>query len=334
MRALVLTVKDKQVSATVQDLSETDLPKTDLSEGELLLEVEASGFNYKDGMAIKGLGGLVREYPHVPGIDLAGKVIECADGSFALGDRVIVTGFRMGEWHWGGFAERARIPKSSYAVKMPASLSSSAAMACGTAAMTAQLAIARLDEVGVNKDSGRILVTGASGGVGSFAVMFLARAGFEVTASSGSDNESYLKSLGASEVISREEFAEPLDPRKPLEKTRWAGVIDSVGGAPLARVIAQTNVSGAIASIGLTAGIALSGTILPFLLRGVSILGVDSAMYPSEKRATLWQRIADAFSDSDYKAIAHEHGLDELTGLAEQILAGKIRGRAVINPKK
>ena len=329
MRALVLTSIDKRVSAKVQDLPESDLP-----DGELLLEVEASGFNYKDGMAIKGLGALVREYPHVPGIDLAGKVLECADGSFSPGERVIVTGFRIGEWHWGGFAERARIPKSAYAVKMPSGLSSLAAMACGTAAMTAQQAIARLQEVGVNKDSGKILVTGASGGVGSFAVMFLARAGFEVVASTGGDNAAYLKALGASEVISRAEFAEPLDPRKPLEKTRWAGVVDSVGGAPLARVLAQTNAHGAIAAIGLTAGVELSGTLLPFLLRGVSILGVDSAMYPSEKRGLLWQRIADAFTDSDYAAIAHEHGLDELEGLAEQILAGKIRGRAVINPQK
>ena len=329
MRALVLTSADKRVSAMVQDLPESDLP-----EGELLLEVEASGFNYKDGMAIKGLGALVREYPHVPGIDLAGKVLECGDGSFSEGDRVIVTGFRVGEWHWGGFAERARIPKSAYAIRMPSSLTSLSAMACGTAAMTAMQAIARLQEVGVDKESGRVLVTGASGGVGSFAVMFLSRMGFEVVASTGGDNSEYLESLGASEVISRAEFAEPLDPRKPLEKTRWAGVIDSVGGAPLARVIAQTNARGAIASIGLTAGIELSGTILPFLLRGVSILGVDSAMYPSEKRAPLWQRIAELFTDADYKAIAHEHGLDELAGLAEQILAGKIRGRAVINPQK
>ena len=329
MRALVLSSEDKRVSASVEELSDTDL-----AAGELLLEIEASGFNYKDGMAIKGLGALVREYPHVPGIDLAGKVVECVDGSFSAGDRVIVTGFRIGEWHWGGFAEYARIPKSSYAVGMPEGFSARSAMACGTAAMTAMQAIARLQEVGVTRDKGQILVTGASGGVGSFAIMFLAREGYDVVASSGGDNTDYLKGLGAREVISRAEFSEPLDPRKPLEKTRWAGVIDSVGGAPLARVLAQTQAQGAVASIGLTAGVELSGTVLPFLLRGVSILGVDSAMYPIEKRKPLWDKIASIFTDADYAAIAHEHGLDELPSLAEQILVGKIRGRAVIDPKK
>ncbi len=329
MKALVLDSADgKEVSASVKDLSTKDLPA-----GELLVEVEASGFNYKDGMAIRGLGNLVREYPLVPGIDLAGRVLESASDLFKAGDKVIATGFRLGEWHWGGFAEQARLTEASFAVALPSGFSARSAMACGTAAFTAMLAMARLQEVGVNKDKGKILVTGASGGVGSFAVMFFAREGYEVVASTGGEHEAYLKKLGASEVISRDEFQEPLSPRKPLEKTRWAGVVDSVGGAPLARVLAQTQAHGAVASIGLTAGFNLSGTVLPFLLRGVSLLGVDSAMYPASKRAALWQKIAALFREEDFDEIAHMHGLSELPQLADDILAGKIRGRAVIDPK-
>ncbi len=330
MKAFVLDSADKKsVSTSVKDLSVADLPA-----GELLVEVEASGFNYKDGMAIRGLGNLVREYPHVPGIDVAGKVLESASDSFKVGDSVIATGFRLGEWHWGGFAEQVRLPDASFAVALPNGFSARSAMACGTAAFTAMLAMARLQEIGITKERGKILVTGASGGVGSFAVMFFVREGYEVVASTGGEHEEYLKKLGASEVISRDEFQEPLDPRKPLEKTRWAGVVDSVGGAPLARVLAQTQAHGGVASIGLTAGFNLSGTVLPFLLRGVSLLGVDSAMYPAEKRAALWQNIAALFRDEDFGEIAHVHGLAELPQLADDILAGKIRGRAVIDPKR
>ncbi len=329
MKALVLDSADgKAVSASVKDLSDSDLPA-----GELLVEVEASGFNYKDGMAIHGLGGLVREYPHVPGIDLAGRVLESASDKFKVGDKVIATGFRLGEWHWGGFAEQARLPEASFAVALPSGFSARSAMACGTAAFTAMLAMARLQEIGITKERGKILVTGASGGVGSFAVMFFAREGYEVVASTGGEHEAYLKKLGASEVISRDEFSEPLDPRKPLEKTRWAGVVDSVGGAPLARVLAQTQAHGGVASIGLTAGFQMSGTVLPFLLRGISLLGVDSAMHPAAGRAALWQKIADLFREEDFAEIAHVHGLAELPQLAGDILDGKIRGRAVIDPR-
>ncbi len=330
MKALVLDSADKKnVSASVKDISLSDLPA-----GELLVEVEASGFNYKDGMAIRGLGNLVRDYPHVPGIDVAGKILESTSDSFKAGERVIATGFRLGEWHWGGFAEQVRLPEASFAVALPSGFSARSAMACGTAAFTAMLAMARLQEIGITKERGKILVTGASGGVGSFAVMFFAREGYEVVASTGGEHEGYLKKLGASEVISRDEFQEPLDPRKPLEKTRWAGVVDSVGGAPLARVLAQTQAHGGVASIGLTAGFNLSGTVLPFLLRGVSLLGVDSAMYPAGRRAALWQKIAALFREEDFDEIAHVHGLSELPQLADDILAGKIRGRAVIDPKR
>ena len=329
MKALVLDSADrKEVTASVKDLSLSDLP-----DGELLVEVEASGFNYKDGMAIRGLGNLVRAYPHVPGIDVAGKVLESKSSSFKVGDMVIATGFRLGEGHWGGFAEQVRLPEASFAVALPDGFSARSAMACGTAAFTAMLAMARLQEIGITKERGKILVTGASGGVGSFAVMFFARSGYEVVASTGGDHAAYLKKLGASEVISRDEFSEPLDPRKPLEKTRWAGVVDSVGGAPLARVLAQTESRGGIASIGLTAGLNLSGTVLPFLLRGISLLGVDSAMYPAAGRAALWGKIAGLFREEDFGEIAHVHGLSELEGLADDILAGKIRGRAVIDPR-
>ena len=330
MKALVLDSADKKnVSASVKDISDQDLP-----EGEVLLEVAASGFNYKDGMAIRGLGNLVREYPHVPGIDTAGTVLESSSDAFKAGDQVIATGFRLGEWHWGGFAERVRLPDASFAVSLPSGFTANAAMACGTAAFTAMLAMARLQEVGITKEKGKILVTGASGGVGSFAVMFFSREGYEVVASTGGDHEAYLKKLGASEVISRDEFKEPLDPRKPLEKTRWAGVVDSVGGAPLSRVLAQTQAHGGVASIGLTAGFNLSGTVLPFLLRGISLLGVDSAMYPAKHRAGLWERIAKLFREEDFAEVAHVHGLAELPQLADDILAGKIRGRAVIDPKR
>jgi acrylyl-CoA reductase (NADPH) len=323
-RALVLEESGGKVTAGFQQLGEERLP-----EGDVLLAVEYSSLNYKDGMAIQGLGKLVRKYPHVPGIDLAGTVLESRNNALRAGDKVVLTGWRVGEWHWGGYAQKARV-KSEWLLPLPAGLTTKQAMALGTAGIAAMQAVMVLEEHGLAPDRGEVLVTGASGGVGSLAVPILARLGYHVVASSGRrELHDYLRSLGAAEVLDRAALASPSD--KPLEPERWAGCVDSVGGTTLARVLAQTKYRCSVASVGLASGNKLETTVLPFLLRGVNLLGIDSAMCPMERRQQVWRRLARDVPREQLDAITTVAALGDLPRLADDILHGRIRGRVVVD---
>ncbi len=326
-KAFVLTEHAGKVSAEVQSLDESQLPP-----GKVTVAVEYSSLNYKDGMVIKGIGRMVRKYPHVPGIDLAGRVESSDDPGFKPGDAVVLTGWRVGESHWGGYAQKARVD-SAWLLPLPAGLSTKRAMALGTAGLTAALAVMALEEHGLSPGGLPVLVTGASGGVGSVAVMLLAAGGYAVTAVTGrKENYDYLRQLGASQILDRGELAEPCD--KPLEHENWAAVIDNVGGAPLARALAQTQTHGSVAAIGLAAGRELHTTVLPFLLRGVNLLGIESNTCPVPRRLAAWQRLTKEIKAVQLDAITHLHGLSGLPALADQILQGQTRGRVVIDVNK
>jgi acrylyl-CoA reductase (NADPH) len=325
VRALVLTADDGTAPrATLTEVERASLPPLGLH-----VQVAYSTLNYKDGMVLKGLGKLVRTYPHVPGVDLVGRVIEDASGRFAPGSWVIVTGYRMGELTWGGFADEARVDPS-WAVPLPDGLSPREAMAIGTAGLTAMLALLRLEEAGLPHDRGLpLLVTGASGGVGSIAVTLAHARGVRVVASTGRLRErAYLERLGADEVIDRAELQSPSS--RPLEHERFCGAIDSVGGTTLARILAQTAHGGAIASVGNAGGIEFTATVLPLLLRGVSILGIDSVYAPFELRERAWQLLAAELDRELLAEMTEEIPLDEVEARAEAILAGRVRGRTVV----
>lgn len=322
-KALVLREADGKVSNAIEELDESALP-----DGEVTVRVTHSTLNYKDGMVVNGIGRLVRTYPHVPGVDFAGTVEQSDHPDYSTGDDVVLTGWRVGEAHWGGYAERARV-KGDWLVPLPEGLSAKEAMAVGTAGFTAMLAQQALEGHGVKPGQGPILVTGASGGVGSVAVSLLAKAGFEVAAVTGRPEQAdYLKSLGASQIVGREEIAEA--PTRPLDKERWAGCIDNVGGTMLARVLTQMAYGSALASVGLAGGNTLSTTVLPFLLRGVSILGIDSVMCPKEQRVAAWQRLARDLDRDLLKTMTKTAPLAEVPDLAKAILKGQVRGRMVI----
>ena len=322
-KALLLEQQPDGPEATIRTLSLDDLPA-----GEVLLRVHYSGLNYKDGMILQGQGNLVREYPHVPGIDLAGTVLESADPRFAPGDSVVLTGHRVGEIHWGGYAERARV-RADWLIPKPTGYSTRQAMAAGTAGFTAMLAIQALEDHGLRPDAGDILVTGASGGVGSIAVCLLARLGYTVTAVTGRpENRDYLHRLGATQTLPRSELAQT--PPKPLLGERWAGCVDTVGGDMLAHVLAGMAYGCSVAACGLAGGAQLRTTVLPFLLRGVNLLGIDSVLCPTERRRGTWERLATLLPGDDLDAITAEIGLDDLPYFAGQILAGQIRGRTVV----
>ncbi len=273
-KALVLQETHGRVRAAVEELSETQLP-----DGDVDIAVEYSSLNYKDGMILKGLGRLVHQYPHVPGIDLAGTVIESRHRSFHAGDRVVLTGWRVGERHWGGYAQKARV-QGEWLLPLPENLTTRRAMAIGTAGLAAMLAVMALEEHGLTPARGEVLVTGATGGVGSLAMLLLAQRGYRAAAVTGRPElHGYLKSLGASEIIARAELAQP--PSKPLESERWAGCIDAVGGVMLARALAQLRYGSSVAAVGLAGGNKLETTMLPFLLRGVNLLGIDSSQCPT-----------------------------------------------------
>lgn len=324
-RALLLEeTEDRKVSAAITDISDDQLP-----EGDVTVDVEYSTLNYKDGMVINGIGRLVRSYPHVPGIDFAGTVSASSNPEFKEGDSVVLTGWRVGEMHWGGFAERARV-KGDWLVKLPEGLTARQAMGVGTAGFTAMLAILALEDHGLTPDSGDVLVTGAAGGVGSVAVALLAAKGYSVAASTGrAETHDYLKDLGASSIVDRSEFSEP--PSRPLDKERWAGCIDSVGGTTLASVLTQMNYGGSVAAVGLAGGNVLESTVLPFLLRGVNLLGIDSVMCPKPKREAAWARIASDLDKTKLDAMITEAPLGDLPELAKAILKGQTRGRTVID---
>jgi acrylyl-CoA reductase (NADPH) len=323
-RALVVNSVNGSVTAAVQELDEAALPA-----GDVRVAVEYSSLNYKDGLVVNGAGGLVKTYPHVPGIDLAGTVLESRHGLFKNGDRVVLTGWRVGEVQWGGYAQQARI-NGNWLVPLPVGLTTRQAMAIGTAGLTAMLAVMALEAHGLAPAAGEILITGAAGGVGSVATAILARRGYQVVASTGRpEAHEYLRSLGAATIIDRAPFAEPA--KRPLETERWAACIDSVGGNTLARVLAQMRYGGAVAAVGLAGGAKLESTVIPFLLRGVSLLGIDSVMCPLPRRSQAWTRLRSDLPLAQLEAMTAEARLDEVPRLAQAIVNGQVRGRVVID---
>ncbi len=303
--ALILTQDNAgKTIAEVRQLTNDDLP-----EGDVMVAVDYSSLNYKDGLAITGKGKIVRTWPMVPGIDLAGTVLESDSTDYVAGDQVVLTGWSVGEKYWGGYSQRQRV-QSKWLVPLPDGLDSQRAMAIGTAGFTAMLCVMTLEDAGITPDKGTVLVTGASGGVGSVAVAILAKLGYTVAAVSGRpEGEAYLRQLGAAEFISREEMAQP--PR-PLERQRWAGAIDTVGSTLLARVLAETQYGGCVAACGLAGGADLPTTVLPFILRNVSLRGVDSVMCPVAWRKKAWGRLVQDLPADALGEIGHTVGLEEL----------------------
>jgi acrylyl-CoA reductase (NADPH) len=315
---------DGKVSAALQDLEDSALPA-----GDVTVAVEYSTINYKDGLVLNGLGNLVKTYPHVPGIDFAGTVETSDHPAYAPGDKVILTGWRVGEIHWGGLAQKARV-KGDWLVKCPEGLSSQQAMAVGTAGFTAMLAVMALQKQGVTPDQGEILVTGATGGVGSVAVAILAKLGYQVAALTGKASEAdYLKGLGASTIVDRADLAE--ENKRPLEAERWAGCIDAVGGVVLARALAQMKYGGSVAAIGLAGSANLPTTVIPFILRGVNLLGIDSVMAPLAKRQEAWARLVTDLPMEILNAMVVPATLSQAAEMGGKIIKGAIRGRVVID---
>ncbi|QQX79947.1 oxidoreductase [Shewanella sp. KX20019] len=321
--ALVLTQEEKLTQANVCQISEADLP-----EGEVLVDVACSSLNYKDGLAVTGVGRIIRNFPMVPGIDFAGTVLESSDERYKAGDKVILTGWGVGENHWGGLAEKARV-KADWLVPMPANCDAAKAMQIGTAGLTAMLCVQALQQAGIKPNDGDVLVTGASGGVGSVAVTLLAQLGYRVVASSGrvEQNGTLLTKLGASEVIERSELE--IDSR-PLEKQRWAGVVDTVGNKVLATALAQMQYGGAAAICGLAGGFALPTTVMPFILRGVNLLGVDSVSCPFEKRQTAWEDVLKLLPASYYQDACETIALAQVPEFAQRIIKGQVTGRVLV----
>ena len=316
--------EDGKTSAAVTQIDEADLP-----EGEVTVAVEYSTVNYKDGLCIGPGGGLVRNYPHIPGIDFAGTVEKSDDARYAPGDKVVLTGWRVGEAHWGGYAQKARV-KADWLVPLPDGLDTRQAMAVGTAGFTAMLAVMALEDHGLKTGDGPVLVTGAAGGVGSVATALLAKLGYEVAGVTGRpETESYLRDLGASRIVPREELAETT--KRPLEGETWAGCVDAVGGAMLARVLGQMKYGASVAAVGLAGGAALPATVIPFLLRGVNLLGIDSVMQPYENRLRAWERIARDLPMDKLEAMVQPATLSDLPGLGADILKGQVRGRVVVD---
>jgi acrylyl-CoA reductase (NADPH) len=325
-RALVIEkVGDTPATAAIRTLEESMLP-----DGEVTVAVEYSTLNYKDGLCLSGTGGgLVRSYPHVPGIDFAGTVTKSSDPQFKQGDKVILTGWRVGEMRWGGYAEKARV-KADWLVPLPAGLTCRQAMAVGTAGLTAMLAIDALEQHGLSPEKGEVLVTGAAGGVGSVATALLASMGYRVAAVTGRpETEGYLTGLGAARIIPRAELSETV--KRPLEAETWAGAIDSVGGAMLARLLGQMKYGAAVAAVGLAGGATLPASVIPFLLRGVNLLGIDSVMKPYEARLQAWNRIARALPMDKLDAMTRQVSLTDLPALGEEILKGGVQGRIVVD---
>ena len=321
-RALVARKGEAGQTVAIETMDETDLP-----EAAVTVDVEYSSFNYKDGLALAGKSRILRSYPIVPGIDLAGTVRHSAAAPFQPGDRVVLTGYGVGEGWSGGFAERARV-KPEWLVRLPDGLDTRQAMAIGTAGLTAMLCVMALERHGM-KPGGDVLVTGAAGGVGSVAVRLLSRLGYAVTALTGRAAEAgFLRGLGASAVMDRAEYSAP---GKPLAAERWHGAVDTVGGALLANVIAATAYEGAVACCGLAGGTDLPATVFPFILRNVALLGIDSVQCPAPRREEAWRRLAVELQPADFAAITQTVTLDALPALADAILAGQVRGRTVVD---
>jgi acrylyl-CoA reductase (NADPH) len=325
MKALVVRKSgDDAPVAGVEEITEDMLP-----EGDVTVAVEFSTVNYKDGLCIGPGGGLVRTYPHVPGIDFAGTVEASSDDRYAPGDKVVLTGWRVGEAHWGGYAQKARV-KADWLVPLPAGLSSRQAMAVGTAGFTAMLAVMALEDHGLTPGQGPVLVTGAAGGVGSVAVAILAAKGYEVAGVTGRpETADYLKSLGATQIVAREDINETV--KRPLEAETWAGCVDAVGGPMLARVLGQMKYGASVAAVGLAGGAGLPATVIPFLLRGVNLLGIDSVMRPYEDRLRAWDEISSHLPMDKLDAMVQPATLEDLPRLGADILKGRVKGRVVVD---
>jgi len=325
MKALVVTKDaDGTTRAAVQEVDDAALPP-----GNVTVAVEYSTLNYKDGLCLGSGGGLVKTWPHVPGIDFAGTVEESRDPRYRPGDRVVLTGWRVGELRWGGYAQKARV-EADWLVPLPAGLTARQTMAFGTAGFTAGLAVMALEEHGLTPARGEVLVTGAAGGVGSVAVALLARLGYRVAAVTGRPEAgAYLRGLGAARIVPREELAEP--PRKPLESETWAAAIDNVGGTMLARVLAQMKADCAVAGVGLAGGAELHTTVIPFIIRGVSLLGINSVHVPYERRVAAWARLARDFPLDRLEGMVRPAKLADLPELGRAILKGQVQGRVVVD---
>jgi len=316
---------DKADKGTTTALTQFD--DAELMDGDVTVRVEWSTLNYKDGLAITGKAPVVRRFPMIAGIDFAGTVEQSSHPQWKVGDKVVCTGWGMGETHLGAYAEKARV-KGDWLVRLPDGMSAREAMAIGTAGFTAMLAVLALERQGLSPNNGPVVVTGAAGGVGSVATTVLAKLGYHVIASTGRVSETpYLKSLGASEVIDRNELS---GPAKPLAKERWAGGVDSVGSTTLANLLSMTKYGGAIAACGLAAGMDLPSSVAPFILRGVCLLGIDSVMCPITPRKTAWERLARDLDKSKLSEITHEIPLDQVIATGPKILAGQVRGRIVV----
>ncbi|MAJ39407.1 MULTISPECIES: MDR family oxidoreductase [unclassified Pseudoalteromonas] len=322
VKAIVIT-KDENYAAALSEVQQSDLPDQNVQ-----LDVLYSTLNYKDGLAITGKGPVVRSFPMVPGIDLVGKVSETSTDEFTVGDNVILNGFGVGEKHWGGLAQKASL-NSDWLIPLPAALSPKQAMQIGTAGYTAMLSVIALEKQGITPSDGEILVTGANGGVGSFAIYLLNQLGYNVTAATGRMEQSdYLKELGASQIISRDELS---NPGKPLQKERFAGAVDSVGSHTLANICASLKYGGVVTACGLAQGMDLPASVAPFILRGVSLIGIDSVMRPKKDRVEAWDRLASLVKADYLDKISTEITLEQVIENAEQLMEGKIRGRVVVN---
>lgn len=322
-KAILIEKQDDAQRVAIQTLEESQLP-----EGDVTVRVECSTLNYKDALAITGKGPVVRQFPMVPGIDLAGTVEASSSDEFQPGDSVLLNGWGVGETHWGGLAEKARL-KGDWLIPLPAAFSARQAMAIGTAGYTAMLAVMALENNGVLPDHGDVLVTGANGGVGSYAIALLSRLGYRVIAATGRpEEETYLRELGAEEIIDRSELSEP---GRPLAKERWAGAIDSVGSHTLANVLAATRYGGTVAACGLAQGMDLPTSVAPFILRGVTLAGIDSVMKPRPVRLEAWRRLGELLDPAQLDAITRSIGLEEAIATADELLAGRVRGRVVVS---
>jgi acrylyl-CoA reductase (NADPH) len=323
-KALVVDQKDSNIEATLQTLKRESLP-----EGEVLIKVAYSSLNYKDGLAITGKGKVVRSYPMVPGIDLVGTVIESVSPDYHVGHEVILTGWGIGERYWGGYAQLARA-QAKWLVPLPTGLTMRQAMGIGTAGLTAMLCVMALESHGLTPDQGEVVVTGASGGVGSVAIVILAKLGYQVVASTGRvDMQEYLKRLGAQSIIDRAELATPSS--RPLETARWAGAVDTVGSQTLASILAALKYRASVAACGLVGGNELHTTVFPFVLRGVNLLGIDSNMSPPEERREAWARLVRDLPLDRLEEMLEEIPLSDVAAFSQQIVEGRIRGRVVVD---
>ncbi|MDP9142787.1 MAG: oxidoreductase [Pseudomonadota bacterium] len=325
-KAILINKTDAGQTVELTKLDEAQLP-----EGDVTVDVEYSTLNYKEGLAITGKSPVVRKFPMVPGIDLAGTVSQSAHADWKVGDKVVLNGWGVGESHWGGLAQKARL-KGDWLIALPKAFTARQAMAIGTAGYTASLCVEALAAAGVKPEQGEVLVTGSTGGVGSVAIALLAKAGFKVVAATGKATEAdYLTKLGATSIIDRAELAAA---GKPLQKERWAGVVDAVGSHTLANACAQTRYGGAVAACGLAGGMDFPASVAPFILRGVTLFGIDSVMAPKARRLTAWNRLARDLDPAALDVIAKEVSLADSVAAAADLIAGKVRGRVLVNVNK